>query len=394
MNNDIPDFIKKFKKGQLNEKEFHLFQAWLKSANEAQLSQIIDYYGNYFEQLPDETPLERAVLIAKIESKIDQVQDHEPRKKKLWPLLIQVTAIAAVLCVILFVFLYTPKAPDVNQLNTNLIKKPIVPGKNQATLTLSDGSTIALDSAKNGVLASQGNVQVYKSKTGQLTYNVLSAVERSATDPLKPIYNTISTPRGGQYQLTLPDGSKVWLNAASSLKYPLRFLGNKRQVELTGEAYFEIKADKQHPFNISVNHSAIEVLGTHFNVMGYQDEAETKTTLLAGSVKIISGSLTKMIIPGEQASVKDGIKVSKVNVSEAVEWKNGNFNFSHEKIGNIMRKISRWYDVDIQYNGKTTSEGFVGTIPRSKSIQEVLKYLELTELVHFKIIERRIIVMP
>jgi len=394
MNNDIPDFIKKFKKGHLSEKEFHLFQAWLKSANEAQLSQIIDYYGNYFEQLQDETPLERAALLAKIESKIDQVSVNEPRKKKLWPLLIQVSAIAALLCVVLFAFFYTKKAPNVDQLKANLTKKPIVPGKNQAILTLSDGSEIALDSAKDGVLASQGNVQVYKSKTGQLTYNVLSTVERSAADPLRPIYNTISTPRGGQYQLTLPDGSKVWLNAASSLKYPLRFSGNKRQVELTGEAYFEIKADKRHPFNISVNNSAIEVLGTHFNVMGYQDEAETKTTLLEGSVKIMSGSISKMIIPGEQASVKNGIRVSKVNVSEAVEWKNGNFNFSHEKIGSIMRKISRWYDVEIQYNGKTTSEGFVGTIPRSKSIQEVLKYLELTELVRFKIKERRIIVMP
>lgn len=207
-------------------------------------------------------------------------------------------------------------------------------------------------------------------------------------------YNTISTPRGGQYQLQLPDGSKVWLNAQSSLRFPARFIGNERLVTLTGEGYFEVAKDKAHPFKISINNMQVEVLGTHFNVMGYNDEPATTTTLLEGSVKIIKGGSVQKIVPGEQAIVKDGIRVAKVNAEEAIEWKNGNFNFSHEKLGSIMRRISRWYDVDIAYSQRTTGATFVGTIPRSTNITEVLKYLELTGLVHFKIEERRVTVMP
>ncbi|XHR96133.1 FecR family protein [Mucilaginibacter sp. UC70_90] len=186
----------------------------------------------------------------------------------------------------------------------------------------------------------------------------------------------------------------VWLNAASSLKFPVAFTGKERNVELSGEGYFEVAKNKAMPFRVTVNHSTVEVLGTHFNIMGYADEKSTNTTLLEGSVKIISGNKQKLIVPGEQARVNGEIEVAKVNATQAVEWKNGNFNFSHENIETIMRKVARWYNVTVQYQGTITNEGFVGTVPRSENITEVLNALELTGLVHFKIIERRVIVMP
>jgi transmembrane sensor len=398
MSQSIPDqFFEKLKNQQQNESDHLQLTEWFKIASEADIEAVLNKYSWYFQNEPDEQYPENGHLVNLIENKINGSEHFRVFGKTFYlergflSLTRRVAAVAAMLCAIgLLYFLFKGESRSQYPAQITHARK-IVPGGNKAILTLGNGSTIVLDSAQNGMLANQGGVHVYKSKNGQLVYDV-SKFKSGGTDELA--YNTISTPRGGQYQIMLPDGSKVWLNAASSLKFPAHFSGAQREVTLTGEGYFEVAKDKRHPFTVSVNNMKIEVLGTHFNIMGYQDEGVTATTLLEGSVKVIKGNVQQMIVPGQQAMVKQDIIVKNVDVNEAVEWKNGNFNFAHEKLGGIMRKIARWYDVDIDFEAKTTSATFIGTIPRSQNIKDVLEYLELTGLVHFKITERRITVMP
>jgi hypothetical protein len=398
MDQSTPDhFFDKLKNESHTKQDYLEFRAWLDQASESKIQNVLDGYGRFFENIKDEHEASSG-LKRLIEKKLDDAEVHEeaePYPQK--PFVRRFTfkkaiSVAAILSIVFLLHIFIK--PNSQPVFTNkVVPKPgeIVPGSNKAVLTLANGNTIMLDSAKNGVLASQNQVRILKSKTGQLIYDASGYLAKS-DDQLS--YNTIAVPRGGQYQIVLPDGSKVWLNAESSLRYPAHFAAGDRVVELTGEAYFEVAKDRLHPFKISINNMQVQVLGTHFNIMGYKDEEVTKTTLLEGSVKIIKGSAQQKIVPGQQAIVNDNIKIATVNVEEAVEWKNGNFNFSHEGLETIMRKISRWYDVDISYRGKTTKAVFVGTLPRSKNINDVLKYLELTGLVHFKIEERRVTAMP
>ncbi|MEO3403518.1 FecR family protein [Mucilaginibacter sp. CAU 1740] len=397
MSQSIPEqFFEKLKSHQLDESDHLKLTEWFKTASEAEVDQVLEKYSWYFQEQPDELYPEDGQLVSIIESKINKADtpfsetDLHQRQSILSPF-VKSISIAATLLVGVCLFHYLSKEKKHSETEVQIARATkIVPGGNKAILTLSNGNTITLDSAHNGMLANQSSVQIIKKKNGQLVYDA-SAVNQKGGEIA---YNTITTPRGGQYQVQLPDGSKVWLNAESSLRFPAHFTGSRRQVTLTGEGYFEVAKDKAHPFTVDINNMEVEVLGTHFNVMGYKDEAATATTLLEGSVKIKKGSIEQMIVPGQQAKVNQNITVANVNVNEAVEWKNGNFNFAHEKLEGIMRKIARWYDVDVAYEGKVTNATFVGTIPRSEQISEVFKYLELTGLVHFKITERRITAMP
>lgn len=294
---------------------------------------------------------------------------------------------------------------------------PISPGGNKAVLTLADGSKIVLDDASNGKIAQQANMSIKKTKDGQLVYEaaeqILPDEKHQGKDPL---LNTITTPKGGQYQVILPDGTKVWLNAASSLKYPAVFNDSERKVELSGEAYFEVvklsgrftthgnnSLVKNIPFIVTSNHQSIEVLGTHFNVNAYIDEPDTKTTLLEGSIRVsIVGKqdtgheelLTQVLKSGDQSELYENkLKISNGNAEVAIAWKNGKFQFENEPIESVMRKIARWYDVDIDYRGNMERKVFTGTISRYDNVKEVLKMLQLTGTVYFKINERRITVM-
>lgn len=276
--------------------------------------------------------------------------------------------------------------------------KPVTPGGNKALLTLANGSVIVLDSAANGALTQQGKSIVFKKQDGELVYKN-EGNSKSETVAL----NTISTPRGGQYQVVLPDGSKVWLNAVSSLRFPASFTANERVVELTGEAYFEVKKEAKKPFIVNILPSAagvgggkVEVLGTHFNIMAYNDEATINTTLLEGAVNMTSAKGHCTLKPGEQAQVaKNGqLAVDEhADVEEAVAWKNGRFQFNNADVATVMREIARWYDVDIEYAGKVPAEKFEGEIPRNSNINEVFKILELSN-VHCKIDGRKITVLP
>jgi len=388
------NFLEKFSENRHTEQEHKLFIKWLESLPDEEVAALLEQYGDFFKNLPDHEPVNHPELLAKIEARLDEMENEDAQYHSIQPKTTfkKLIAIAAsILLLITAGIVFRNSLIKEQTVASNAKVNKIIPGGNKAILTLANGSQIVLESAKNGVLANQQNSIVNKTADGKLVYDASQKQQRGTE---VSGYNTISTPNGGQYQVVLPDGTMVWLNAASSLKFPVAFTGKERNVELTGEGYFEVAKNKAMPFRVTVNHSTVEVLGTHFNIMGYADEKSTNTTLLEGSVKIISGNNQKLIVPGEQARVNGAIEVAKVNAAQAVEWKNGNFNFSHENIETIMRKVARWYNVSVQYQGAITNEGFVGTVPRSENITEVLNALELTGLVHFKIIERRVIVMP
>lgn len=276
--------------------------------------------------------------------------------------------------------------------NKIVVKHDADPGKNEAVLTLDNGEKVVLDSARIGTLAKKGNVSVKKTKDGQLVYQVEEGKASATNGPVA--YNTISTPRGGQYQVILPDGSKIWLNAASSLKFPTAFTGSQRDVELTGEAYFEVAKNPSKPFMVNVNALKVKVLGTHFNINAYADEDDIKTTLLEGLVQLTSGNNHNLLKPDEQGIVKgDNIQVVEVDAQRAVAWKNGFFDFNRASIRDIMKQLSRWYNIEVVYNGKVSDDEFMGRIERNVKLSQVLHVLELSH-VHFKVEDKKITVSP
>lgn len=308
---------------------------------------------------------------------------------------IKLSAAAAVLIVI-GVALYFYPSPVKKQTPVPVTQyvTDIKPGGNKAVLTLANGKQVVLDEVKEGLLISQSGMTIRNSGDGQLVYQVNASYQ-----PDGPVsYHTISTPKGGEYQITLPDGTHIWLNAASSLRFPDRFKGKERDVELQGEAYFEVAKNKAMPFKVKTGNQTIQVLGTHFNVKAYEDEPAYRTTLLEGSVKVYSGKQGSIIKPGEQAKVSPQgahqIQVARVDVEEEMAWKNNKIIFNSKPLKDILRSVSRWYNVEIVYEGPIGDKVFTGVISRYENVSKVLTLLESTNLVHFKIKERRITVMP
>jgi ferric-dicitrate binding protein FerR (iron transport regulator) len=283
---------------------------------------------------------------------------------------------------------------------TNIVAKKdktiILPGSNKAYLTLANGNKIVLDDAKNGQLAASAGVKVSKTANGVVVYK-FDRKPGGQGHPAIPEINTITTPRGGQYQVILEDGTKVQLNAASSIKFPEFFNGSNREIELDGEAYFEVAKDKAHPFIVKANGTQVQVFGTHFNINAYSDNPDITTTLLEGSVKMSKGTAAVMLLPGQQGTVNQSgssIKVSQADVEANMAWINGFFVFHDQSIINIMRQVSRWYDVDIQYQDAEVQENeFGGTISKYKDIKELLDNIKLTGSIHYKIEGRRVIIM-
>jgi transmembrane sensor len=285
-------------------------------------------------------------------------------------------------------------------------KTDIAPGGNKALLTLANGSTIVLDSAQDGTLAQQGTTKIIKLDGGALAYRAATGSKGQTTEQTteQTGYNTIATPRGGQYRIILPDGSKVWLNAASSLRFPAAFTGSDRTVELTGEAYFEIVKNAGKPFHVKVATGGkggegmdVEVLGTSFNVMAYANEEKIHTTLLEGKVKVKQGALAENLSPGRQAIVDQTTHVMEVgegNIDQAVAWKDGLFRFKETDIRELMRQVERWYDVEVVYRTDRGDQDFTGVVSRNKNVSTLLHMLELTGTVHFKIEGKEIIVLP
>ncbi len=264
----------------------------------------------------------------------------------------------------------------------------LAPGGNKAILTLANGQQIILDNQANGKIAVAGGVDIIKADSGAIAYTGTGNNVQ---------YHTLSTPRGGQFQLTLPDGSQVWLNSASSIRYPTAFTGTERKVEMTGEGYFEIAPDAAKPFTVKANRLDVHVLGTGFNIMAYADENAIRTTLVSGSVKVEAGDAATVLTPGVQASLSpEGktFKTSRPDLAEVLAWKNGQFRFNRTGIKNIMRQVSRWYNVEVSYEGNVDNIEFQGILSRKVTAKALLETLEATGDVHFEIQGDHISVIP
>jgi hypothetical protein len=304
-------------------------------------------------------------------------------------------------------FLQGKHSPRVASVKHPTPKIDVAPGRQGAILTLADGSTVVLDSLGNGLVATQSGTKVLL-HNGQLAYNA------DGSSSSQMAYNRMATPKGRQFQLVLPDGTKVWLNAASSLRYPTIFSNKERTVEITGEAYFEVaklvnpSTGQRVPFNVKVNdQTEIQVLGTHFNINSYDDENTVNTTLLEGSVRIVSRGEKAVLVPGQQAqvampsAVKDqtqgapGIKiVPDANVEKVMAWKNGVFDFQDASLEEVMRQLQRWYNIDVVYEKGVPKLEFIGRMGRDLSLASVLNGLEMSK-VHFRIEEgRRLVILP
>lgn len=267
------------------------------------------------------------------------------------------------------------------------------PGGNKAMLTLADGSSIAIDSVPEGRIALQGGAVILKSPNGEIIYTADTANISGV-----PAYNTMRTPRGGQHRLALPDGSVVWLNAASSITFPSLFSGNERNVSMTGEAYYEIARDPARPFYVTIkDHLRIAVLGTSFNVNAYDDETSVNTVLIEGSVRVNDKNASRVLIPGQQARVSANGDITlrnDVDVQAEIAWKKGEFYFGEKAdFGAIMRQIARWYDIEVEYHGNVTGH-IGGSISRSSQLSTVLKMLEKAVGVKFEVQGRKVIVNP
>lgn len=320
--------------------------------------------------------------LAEIRANLVKLSNPGSTSRTLWTKI--VLAAAAVAAIMFGIWFYQSSTYFIgNEDNWSILASHIKPGKNKATLTLANGKTINLSDTRSGVVIN----------AAKLSYNDGTAIASRATKEL-----IAATPRGGTYQVTLPDGSKVWLNAASSLKFPSSFSGlASRKVELLeGEAYFEVIKDKSHPFMVSSRGQEVEVLGTHFNINSYPDENATTTTLLEGAVKIgnLNSKKSYLLKPGQQSVLKaKDTRIAEVSTKEVIAWKNGDFLYTEASLENIMSEISRWYNVDVEFRDDTKKAIPLGFyLARSSTIAKVLKVLESTELAKFSIENNKIIV--
>jgi transmembrane sensor len=314
-----------------------------------------------------------------------------PFYKKRWISRIAAAAVFIMICAAAY-FIITNKNESNKAIavEKEIPANTIAPGGNKAILTLGNGQKVILDNANNGTIALQGNSRIVKNDKGEIVY------DPQTNNSSEIFFNTVSTPNGGQYKVVLPDGTNVWLNAASSIRFPTQFSGKERAVAITGEAYFEVTKNASMPFKVKINDGEeIEVLGTHFNVMAYKEEKYTKTTLLEGSIKIHNQDESIFVKPGEQAVLqnKGNIKlINDINTDHIIAWKNGLFDFENDDLPYIMRQLSRWYDVDIIYENAVPKGHYVGSIRKQSNITEVLKMLELAGDVQFSIVGKKILV--
>ncbi|WP_432712826.1 FecR family protein [Pedobacter sp.] len=342
-------------------------------------------------EFPPVTPSAEELLEDQFQSR-QLLKNHIQHKKsrKLW---IRMTAAAAILLIIgssiynhySFEFKYS----DTSEPTTKNIQQDVDPGSNKAFLILADGKKLFLtDQTDNGKLAEQAGIKISKTNDGQLVYEATDL----STSATANAYNTIITPKGGQYQVLLPDGTKVWLNSASSLKYPVNFSSlRSRRVELQGEAYFEVAKDNTKPFFVNTDRQEVEVLGTHFNINSYADEATTATTLLEGSVKLTSGGQSLLLKPEQQAQLlpTGKISVSSIDTEQTVSWKDGVFTFTRADLKTAMRQIARWYDVEVEYVGDVPDLSVTGKIYRNITLQQTLQSIGYLD-VHFTIKGRKV----
>jgi len=363
-NERLNDLFNRFinKQATIVEKE-ELMELMAMPANEQQVEELFQETWEKFDTT--EAPFTRKKSEQILQGILQYVNTVKPRK--LWPRFVAAASILLLISFGSYFFLQNKISQEIAENHA----RNIGPGQNKAILTLANGKQIVLTGAANGKLAIQGNITINKAGDGKIVYNSATGISVAS------VFNTITTPRGGQYHITLSDGTNVWLNAASSIKYPTTFTGKDRQVELSGEAYFEVAHNKVMPFKVKTTTQVVEVLGTHFNVNAYTDESSTKTTLLEGSVRVTHNNEEKMLVPGEQSSLNSKIfNIAEANVEEAVAWKNGYFRFNNASLPIILRQFSRWYDINIIYDQSMNDQYFTGKITRNANLSRVLQILE------------------
>ena len=360
--------------------------------NPAQLKALISDALEDRDERYENNPAIANVLKKVDKDLFDQIQQnktHAPEvKRKKLSVWIQIAAVAAVLTIIFsgvyFFNNQSAKLPAV----AKVAPQDVQPGEYGATLTMANGQKVNLGSASKGEISRTSGIIISKADDGRLVYEL----DGSVSDP--NALNTLSTARGETYQVRLPDGSLVYLNAASSITYSASLMQNgKRMVKLNGEAYFEVAKDKLHPFIVETNKQTVEVLGTHFNISSYADDETEKTTLLEGSVKVSATGNTKILKPGQQAKLYGGkIQVNDTDTDLAVAWKNNEFVVESEHLENIMKMVERWYNVEVVYLGEKTNQRFSGKVSRFDKLSKVLEIVEFTGEAHFKVKGRTVYV--
>ncbi len=360
--------IDKYHNNRINSSELNELNNWFHSLNLAgtDLEMWIRQVGSK-ETLVNE-------LFTDFKSRLEKA----PKRRNIVPVKWMAAAASVILCIGVLYFI---KSKPAAKSKLAIVRKDILPGSNKAILTLSNGSQIVLAGARNGNLATQGSVVIKKTADGKVVYENGSQSANTAI-----VYNTLTTPRGGQYSLTLIDGTKVWLNASSSIKYPSAYNGNERVVEITGEVYFEVVYNAAMPFKVISNGQTVEDLGTHFNINAYADEPMLKTTLLEGKIKVIKGGESILLKPGQQSQLvtNNSINVVNADTSEVIAWKNGLFRFHNASFQEVMRQLSRWYNVKVDYQGAIPNRKFSGEITRNVNISEVLDIMSFLK-VHFSV---------
>jgi ferric-dicitrate binding protein FerR (iron transport regulator) len=381
---NISEILNKLANRTATPEELSEFHAYLQKLDEKEFGQLLDIYGNIVSQIKNPgTPDE--ILFEQIRSKIETF-DYLPgsdsaktglltkfKKGSEWYLVA-----AAVLVIILSgIHLISRSGKKTSPV---VVSKNIrvSPGTNKAVLTLANGKQIVLDETSKGNIGSDAGAKIIKLDSGLVAYKDNSNQNNEIA------YNTISTPRGGQYQLILPDGTHAWLNAASSLRFPTQFRGSERRVELTGEGYFDVTHDPAHPFIVSFSNTEVKVLGTEFNIMAYDDEAATQTTLVRGSVRLSKGHQQALLQPGKMAVVKDEhLKVQEADIEQVTAWKNGMLSLENADLATVLRQVSRWYNVNIHYQGSIPEKRFFGLISRNVNLSTIIEFLQKNN-VHIK----------
>ena len=404
---NLTDLLMKHLQGSLSDAEQEQLTQWLLQS---------DRNRRLFESINDEEQLRlmvlayhqesaednEAIILSKIRREIGSAPVRSMSRLRRFAQVAAVVLLLAGIGVYSYLLLNRKSASS----PAVVAEKPadILPGHDGAILTLSDGKQVVLDSLGNGTIATQNGTQVVL-KNGALAYT-------TGTGSAEPLYNNLTTPKGRQFQVILPDGTKVWLNAASSLRYPTVFSGRNREVAVTGEVYFEVAHDKTKPFIVnlppstgSVGGGRIEVLGTQFNVNAYSNEAAIKTTLVEGKLKIISGASTAggpsvVLKPGQQAQLSNTAPLQQVitvlnnaDVDKAVAWKSGFFNFEDARLEEVMRQLERWYNIEVVYEKNIPDIRFGGKMSNDVSLLGLLKSLQAME-VHFRVEGRKLIVLP
>lgn len=360
MSTEAEKLLQKYRKGECTPEELEQLQQWFHGLNQDQPSELT----------------EADLLEAKAGFK--KQADRLTRQGRIWP---KIAVAASVLVALGFGAYRITHQPAKTEVVT------IKPGSNKAILTLASGKQIILTNANNGLIANQAGTQIQKTADGKIAY---SAMQKDTVVQ----YNTLHTPRGGRYEGTLADGTHFILDAASSIKYPVQFTGKERIVELTGQAWFEVKHNAAQPFKVIAGGQTIEDIGTQFNVGAYSDEPSFKNTLVEGSIKVAIAKQAIILKPGQQSIINNNrLTVTDADISEAIAWKNGQTSFKDEDLQTIMRQVSRWYDVDVQYEGAIPQREFAGGISRSANFKDFLKILSFYN-VHYTLNDKTITITP